>query len=236
VTKHVTGACKRTRCTLRRNLAADAERPALIRMNDPKHWNRIYSSQPADNLGWYKPHLETSLAWIRSLDPGPQEPIIDVGGGASTLVDDLLAKGHKNLTVLDLSESAIQIARKRLGKAAGSVTWLVGDVTEIELPCQYYRLWHDRAVFHFLIDPESQRQYKEKLIGALKPGGNFIIGTFTPEAPPQCSGLPVKRYDSDLLAEFFADKFELKRHQNEMHTTPGGVKQAYVYCLFQRTA
>ena len=208
----------------------------MNRMNDPKHWNQIYSSRPANNVGWYKPHLEIPLAWIQSLDLGPQEPIIDVGGGASTLVDDLLAKGHKNLTVLDLSSSAIQITRKRLGNASGSVTWIVGDVTEVELPYQYYQLWHDRAVFHFLTDPESQQQYKETLIGSLKAGGNFIIGSFTPEAPPQCSGLPVKRYDADLLVQMFGDKFELKQHRNEMHTTPGGVKQSYIYCLFQRTA
>ena len=205
-------------------------------MNDPNHWNQIYSSVPANNVGWYKPHLETPLAWIESLDLDPQEPIIDVGGGASTLVDDLLGKGYKNLTVLDLSKSAIQITQKRLGDASSAVTWLVGDITEIELPYQYYFLWHDRAVFHFLIEPETQQKYKEALLTSLRIGGNFIIGTFTPEAPPQCSGLPVQRYDTDLLAETFGDKFELKHHRNEMHTTPGGVKQSYVYCLFQRTA
>ena len=205
-------------------------------MSDPKHWNQIYSNQPANNVGWYRPHLETPLAWIESLNLDPQEPIIDVGGGASTLVDDLLEKGHKKLIVLDLSKSAIQISQKRLKDASNAVTWLVGDVTEIELPYQYYLLWHDRAVFHFLIDPESQQQYKNALLGSLKVGGYFIIGTFAPEAPPQCSGLPVQRYDTDLLAETFGDKFELKHDRSEIHTTPGGVKQAYVYCLFQRTA
>ena len=205
-------------------------------MNSKKHWNQIYSSQPPDNVGWYKPHLETSLAWIEDLNVDPHEPIIDIGGGASTLVDDLLERGHKNLTVLDLSKSAIQITQKRPGNASSAVTWLVGDVTEIELPSRYYLLWHDRAVFHFLIEPGSQQKYKEALLDSLKEGGYFIIGTFTPEAPPQCSGLPVQRYDSELLTKTFGDRFELKRQRNEMHTTPGGVKQSYVYCLFQRTA
>ena len=205
-------------------------------MSDQNHWNHIYSNLPASKVGWFKPHLETSLAWIEALDLDPQEPVIDVGGGASTFVDDLLEKGYKNLTVLDISESAIQIARKRLSTTSSTVTWLVGDVTEIELPYRYYLLWHDRAVFHFLIEPEAQQKYKEALLNSLKPGGNFIIGTFTPEAPPQCSGLPVQRYDADLLAEKFGDNFEQKHHRYEVHTTPGGVKQSYVYCHFQRTA
>jgi hypothetical protein len=205
-------------------------------MSDTNYWDQIYSSQLASNVGWYKPHLETSLAWIESLDLDPQAPIIDVGGGASTLVDDLLVTEHRNLSVLDLSKSAIQVTQKRLGDASSDVTWLVGDVTELQLPCQYYLLWHDRAAFHFLIEPESQQLYKKVLIGSLKVGGYFIIGSFTPEAPPQCSGLPVQRYDTDQLAETFADNFELRQYSNEMHTTPGGVRQSYVYCLFQRTA
>ena len=205
-------------------------------MNDPKHWNQIYSSQPPENTGWFRPHLETPLAWIDDLNLDPHEPVIDVGGGASTLVDDLLERGHKNLTVLDLSKSAIQITRKRLGEAASTVTWLVGDVTEIELPSRYYLLWHDRAVFHFLIESELKRKYKEAVLGSLKVGGNLIIGTFSPDAPPQCSGLPVQRYDASLLAETFGDKFELKRQRNEMHITPRGIRQPYAYCLFQRTA
>ena len=110
-------------------------------MNSKKHWNQIYSSQTPDNVGWYKPHLETSLAWIEELNLNPHEPIID-----------------KNLTVLDLSKTAIQVTQKRLGNSSNAVTWLVGDVTEIELPSQYYLLWHDRAVYHFLIEPESQQK------------------------------------------------------------------------------
>ena len=171
-------------------------------MNDAKHWNQIYTDRATDSLGWYKPHLETPLAWIDELGLDPQDPVIDVGAGASTLIDDLLARGHQSLTVLDLSGAAIQITRQRLGAASAAVTWLVGDVTELAL---------------------------------LEAGGYFIIGTFAPEAPPQCSGLPVQRYDAKLLATTFGEPFELRQQKKEMHTTPGGVRQAYVYCLFQKT-
>ncbi|MBD3640796.1 MAG: class I SAM-dependent methyltransferase [Marinobacter sp.] len=205
-------------------------------MNDPKHWNQIYSSQSPESVGWFRPHLETPLAWIADLNLDPHEPIIDVGGGASTLVDDLLERGHKNITVLDLSRSAIQIAQKRLGNASNTVTWLEGDVTQLELPPLYYGLWHDRAVFHFLIEPALRQKYVEAIRSSLKVGGNFIIGTFSPDSPPKCSGLPVRRYDAELLESTFGDMFELRHSVNEIHITPGGVKQPYVYCLFQRTA
>ena len=204
-------------------------------MNNSEHWNRIYASRATDSLGWYKPHLDTPLAWIDELGLDPREPVIDVGGGACTLVDDLLARGHQDLTVLDLSSSAIQITRQRLGDAAATVNWLVGDVTELALPRRYYRLWHDRAVFHFLLRPESRQKYRQAVLNSLEAGGYFMIGTFSPEAPPQCSGLPVQRYDTELLATTFGEPFELRLHKQEMHTTPGGVRQAYVYCLFQVT-
>jgi hypothetical protein len=203
-------------------------------MCNSEHWNQIYSDRATDSLGWYKPHLDTPLAWIDELDLDPRAPIIDVGGGVSTLVDDLLARGHRSLTVLDLSSSAIQTTRQRLGDAAAAVTWLVGDVTEIALPRRYYRLWHDRAVFHFLIQPESRQKYRQAVLNSLEAGGYFIIGAFSPEAPPQCSGLPVQRYDTELLSTTLGEPFELRLHKQEMHTTPGGVRQDYIYCLFQK--
>ena len=196
-------------------------------MNDAGHWDTLYASRPPGKLGWYSPHLDTSLAWIGDLDLDPE---------ASTLVDDLLAAGHRNLTVLDLSAAAIRIARERAGEAAGAVTWLVGDVTEMELPDRHYRLWHDRAVFHFLVEPELQQRYRTALLGSLEAGGFFLVATFAPGAPPRCSGLPVRRYDAEQLARTFGDGFEPRRQRNETHTTPDGVKQPYVYCLLQRTA
>ena len=204
-------------------------------MSEAEHWEGIYSTKTAKQVGWYTPHLETSVRWITDLNLTLEDRVIDVGGGASTLVDDLLDAGHKQLTVLDLSERAISLTRKRLGILSASVSWLHGDITQIELPTQHFKLWHDRAVFHFLIDPEQQQRYRDALLNALKIGGHFIIGTFGPEAPPQCSGLPVQRYTSEQLGNTFGNEFELKHHQNEIHRTPSGVEQAYVYCLFQRT-
>ena len=205
-------------------------------MNESEHWDKIYSTKSAQQVGWYTPHLKTSIKWITELNLTAEDPVIDVGGGASTLVDDLLIAGHKELTVLDLSEGAISLTRKRLGTLSSSVTWMNGDVTKIELPSQYFKLWHDRAVFHFLIDIERQQRYKDALLEALKEDGYFIIGTFDLEAPPQCSGLPVQRYTSEILCSTFGKEFQLKRHQHEIHRTPSGLEQTYVYCLFQRTA
>jgi ubiquinone/menaquinone biosynthesis C-methylase UbiE len=205
-------------------------------MNEAEHWEEIYTAKPANQVGWYAPHLETSRRWIAELKLAAENPIIDVGGGASTLVDDLLDSGHKNLTVLDLSERAIHVTKERLGKLSSAVTWLHGNVTEIELPSRNFGLWHDRAVFHFLIEQEMAQKYRDAILRALKIGGYFIVGTFGLDAPPQCSGLPVQRYTSELLSDTFGKEFELKRHQNEMHNTPSGAEQAYVYCLFQRTA
>jgi ubiquinone/menaquinone biosynthesis C-methylase UbiE len=205
-------------------------------MNEAEHWEEIYTAKPANQVGWYAPHLETSRRWIAELKLAAENPIIDVGGGASTLVDDLLDSGHKNLTVLDLSERAIHVTKERLGNLSSAVTWLHGNVTEIELPSRNFGLWHDRAVFHFLIEQEMAQKYRDAILRALKIGGYFIVGTFGLDAPPQCSGLPVQRYTSELLSDTFGKEFELKRHQNEMHNTPSGAEQAYVYCLFQRTA
>ena len=205
-------------------------------MNDAEHWEEIYTSKSADQVGWYSLHLETSMRWIAELKLAPKDPIIDIGGGASTLVDDLLDSGHKDLSVLDLSEKAIHLTKERLGKASRSVTWLQENVTEIELPSQHFKLWHDRAVFHFLVDPEIQHLYRDVVLKTLKKGGYFIIGTFTTNAPPHCSGLPVKRYTPDALSNTFGKEFELKQYNNEIHKTPSGIEQAYVYCLFQRTA
>ncbi|MGV7235009.1 MAG: class I SAM-dependent methyltransferase [Nitrosomonadaceae bacterium] len=205
-------------------------------MNDAEHWEAIYTSKSADQVGWYSLHLETSMRWIAELKLAPKDPIIDIGGGASTLVDDLLGSGHKDLSVLDLSEKAIHLTKERLGKASRSVTWLQGNVTEIELPSQHFKLWHDRAVFHFLVDPEIQQMYRDVVLKTVMKGGYFIIGTFTTNAPPQCSGLPVQRHTPDTLSNTFGKELELKQYNKEIHKTPSGIEQAYVYCLFQRTA
>ena len=205
-------------------------------MSRREHWEQVYSSKPPDRLGWYKPRLQTSLDWITELSLGANAPIIDVGGGASTLVDDLLGRGYSAITVLDLAAPALQLIKARLGEKSSTVTLLCGDVTEIELGENAFELWHDRAVFHFLTDAGDRDRYRANLCRALRPGGHVIIGTFAPGAPPRCSGLPVQRYDLDLLHETLGDAFELRRHQQEMHVTPGGVEQLYLYCEFRLQA
>ncbi len=204
-------------------------------MSGKQHWQQVYSTKTTDQVGWYAPHLTTSVRWITDLNLDPDDPIIDVGGGASTLVDDLLDKGYRDISVLDLSDRAMSAVRERLGTSASQISWLLGDVTEIELPISHFKLWHDRALFHFLIEPEQQKKYRDKLLQALTPGGHFIIGVFELEAPPQCSGLPVQRYNVEKLNAIFGTEFNLKHHQNEIHQTPSGVEQKYLYCLFQRT-
>lgn len=205
-------------------------------MNQKDHWEQVYSSKLTEKLGWYAPHLQTSLKWITRLHLAADAPIIDVGGGAATLVEDLLDAGYQSITVLDLSQQALSSVKARLGNRAARVAWLEGDVTAIELPKHAFELWHDRAVFHFLIEPEQQRKYRDNLLRALKPGGHLIIGTFAPEAPPKCSGLPVQRYRPEPLAHALGGEFELKRHHYESHVTPGGVEQRYLFCHFRRAA
>ena len=203
-------------------------------MPQKNHWEKVYSDKPSELLGWYKPRLQTSLTWIKELILDADDSIIDVGGGASTLVDDLLGAGYRSITVLDISEKALSSAKARLGKKAELVTWLTGDIISVDLPTHQYELWHDRAAFHFLIELDQQRKYRDKLLKALKPSGHLIIATFAPEAPPKCSGLPVQRYNQDQLGNLLGSEFELVQHRKEQHVTPGGVKQMYLYCHFHR--
>jgi len=203
-------------------------------MSNKDHWEQAYSSKPLVKLGWYEPHLQTSLKWIEGLGLAPDAPIIDVGGGASTLVDDLLEAGHQAVTVLDLSGKALSSVKARLGRKTGHVTWLEGDITSVDLSDRYFELWHDRAVFHFLVEPDQRRKYRDKLLKALKPGGHLIMGTFSPEAPSKCSGLPVQRYSAGLLENTLGREFELERPKEELHVTPGGVEQMYLYSHFRR--
>ena len=203
-------------------------------MDRSSYWNQVYATRMAEKLGWYKPKLDTSLAWIKELELDSQAAIIDVGGGASTLVDDLIDEGFESITVLDIAENALAISRKRLGHQADLVMWLCGDVTSYRLPPARFDLWHDRAALHFLVEPGAAEQYRANLLNALKPGGHCIIGVFSPAAPPKCSGLPVERYDHDTLDAFLGDEFELLHHREELHVTPRDVEQMYLYCLFRR--
>jgi 2-polyprenyl-3-methyl-5-hydroxy-6-metoxy-1,4-benzoquinol methylase len=202
-------------------------------MDRRAHWEQVYTSKPSERLGWYKPRLQTSLEWISALGLDRGAPVIDVGGGASTLVDDLLDQGYTAITVLDLAEPAIDLIKARLGERSTAVTWLSGDITEVELPENAYELWHDRAVFHFFTELADRERYRDNLCRAMRPGGHIVMGTFAPEAPPRCSGLPVQRYDLERLQESLGSEFRLQRHKKEMHVTPGGVEQMYLYCEFR---
>ena len=197
------------------------------------HWEQAYA-RPPEQLGWYRPHLESSLELISGAGLKPGSAIIDVGGGASTLVDDLLARGYERITVADLSAAALEHARARLGSRAAAVTWMPADILRAELPAGGYDLWHDRAVFHFLTSAEDRAAYIERLQHALAPQGQVVFGVFGPEAPPRCSGLDVRRYSAEMLRDEIGKGFVLAEQRDEPHTTPGGVAQRYVYCRFTR--
>lgn len=205
-------------------------------MTSQPHWDAIYRSKAPDQLSWYQPHLATSLRLIEAGAPERDTAIIDVGGGEATLVDDLLARGYRDLTVLDISPEALEVAKRRLGDAAERVTWRVADITRDALPAGRYALWHDRAVFHFLVTPEQRAAYVRQLRNSLIPGGQLVIATFGPEGPTRCSGLDVVRYDVDTLAAQLGPDFELVSHQLETHHTPNGKPQTFLYAHFRRSA
>lgn len=194
------------------------------------YWDKVYKTKPPDQVSWYRPHLETSLALVERAAPDRNAAIIDVGGGAATLVDDLLARRYANVAVLDISPAAIEFTKERLGEASRSVNWIVGDITRVELPANAYDLWHDRAVFHFLTAVEQRREYVRRVSKSVKPRGHVVIGAFGPEGPERCSGLEVIRYDADSMHAEFGRGFRLVDHLFENHTTPFGTEQQFVYC------
>lgn len=203
-------------------------------MSDTHHWERVYSTKGADQVSWYRPHLEQSLDFIRTCGLAPDARIVDVGGGASTLVDDLLDAGFGNLAVIDLAEAALTTARARLGDRATRVDWIAGDVTTTLLPPDSVDFWHDRAVFHFLTDPAARDAYLEQVLRAVKPGGHVLVATFGLDGPDRCSGLPVQRYDADGIHGVFGASFVKVGSAAEQHETPWGSTQSFVYCFCRR--
>jgi 2-polyprenyl-3-methyl-5-hydroxy-6-metoxy-1,4-benzoquinol methylase len=198
---------------------------------DPKmHWEKVYNTKAPSEVSWYQPHLETSLALISRAAGANSASIIDVGGGESTLVDDLLVRGYQNITILDISQTAIDVTKERLKEVADRVQWIVGDVTRLELPGGTYDVWHDRAVFHFLTGTEERRAYVRQVAHAVRPGGHVIVSTFGPEGPTRCSGLEVARYDADSLHEQFGARFRMVDSTKELHQTPLGTTQQFLYC------
>jgi len=199
-------------------------------MDVKSHWEKVYAANPPEAVSWYRAHLETSLALVERAAPDRSSSIIDIGAGESTLVDVLLQSGYHNLTVLDVSQTAIDVTKERLGSAAAQIHWLVSDILESSLPPNSYDLWHDRAVFHFLTDPQQRAAYVRQVARAVKPGGHVIVGTFGPEGPTRCSGLDVMRYDADSLHGEFGTRFRLVESSKELHQTPGGATQQFLYC------
>jgi ubiquinone/menaquinone biosynthesis C-methylase UbiE len=199
-------------------------------MPNKDHWEQVYTSRPATSVSWFQPRAERSLRLIESTGVGHNAAIHDIGGGASTLVDDLLDAGYRNLTVLDISGQALAAARERLGMRACRVRWVEADITQADIAPNSVDLWHDRAVFHFLTSPADRAAYVRTVFRAVKPGGFVIVATFAEDGPEKCSGLEVVRYRPDTLHGEFGDAFTLVGHEHEAHQTPTGNEQAFVYC------
>lgn len=202
-------------------------------MSRREHWERVYETKDAASVSWFTPHVERSLAALRTFAPRGGA-LIDVGGGASTLVDDLLALGGWTVSVLDLSGAALAVARGRLGERERDVTWLVGDVTTVALPAATFDVWHDRAVLHFLTEAADREAYAGQAAHAVKIGGHAVISTFAPDGPLRCSGLDVVRYDAAAVAGLLGNGFALRDEWREVHRTPSGSEQAFMGCVLER--
>jgi len=195
--------------------------------DDPaRHWDGRYRGAGPTAVSWYQEHASVSVELIGALGLGPDAAVLDVGGGASPLVDDLLGQGYRDVTVLDVSAVALDAARARLGEPDG-VTWVVHDLLTWS-PARPWDLWHDRAVLHFLVDDTDRAGYATQLRRALNPGGGFVIGTFAPDGPAHCSGLPVRRYAPADLGALLGD-VDVVAERREVHRTPGGAEQPFTW-------
>lgn len=202
-------------------------------MSGKAHWENVYNTKGESEVSWFQENPAPSLELIDLTKATPQSEIVDIGGGASRLVDSLVLRGFKNVTVLDLSEAALATAKERLGVASAGVQWVTADVIKW-YPAQTYDVWHDRAAFHFLTDDMDKAAYVERLNKAVKPDGRVIIGTFALDGPERCSGLPVNRYNSASLASTLGHNFELIDSRLHDHSTPWGAIQHFQFSTFQR--
>ena len=200
-------------------------------MTTKAHWENVYRTKAVDEVSWYRPHLEVSLSLIEHATPDTGSAVIDVRGGEATLVDDLVARGYSDVTVLDISQAAIDVAKGRLGPSSASVHWITGDITAVELEAARYDVWHDRAVFHFLTNADDRAAYVHQVAHAVRLGGHVIVGTFGLDGPEKCSGLDVVRYDAGNLHGEFGPKFRLLDSVTEVHETPWGTPQQFIYCF-----
>jgi len=203
-------------------------------MQPKNHWEHVYATKKTESVSWFQEHAEQSMRLIRGTGVPYSAGIIDVGGGASTLVDDLLSSGYCAVSVLDLAAAALSVAKARLGERASEVQWTEGDITKVLLPVHAFDVWHDRAVFHFLTSKEDREAYVDTVLRSVKPGGHVIVATFAEDGPIQCSGLPVMRYGPSELQAEFGSPFSLVRHEREEHHTPFGTVQKFVYCYCRK--
>lgn len=203
-------------------------------MNRQEHWEKVYQSKARDQVSWFREHLDTSLRMITNTGVGSNTSIIDVGGGNSTLVDDLLEQGFADVSVLDISGKAIADSQERLGAETEHVNWIEADITAVNLALDHYDVWHDRAVFHFLTDAEERRRYVGLVMRSLKRGGHIIVASFSLDGPQTCSGLDVMRYSPETMHDEFGDTFRLVESISETHNTPFNTSQEFVYCYCRK--
>ncbi|MEO7103911.1 MAG: class I SAM-dependent methyltransferase [Gemmatimonadaceae bacterium] len=202
-------------------------------MDRREHWENIHATKGPNDVSWFEPRASRSLALIERMTPDRATAIIDVGAGASTLVDSLLDSGYRNIKVLDISAAALDRARQRLGERAASVEWIEADILSTDLPAATVDVWHDRAVFHFLTSETDRARYVEQLRSALRPGGYAIIATFAEDGPTRCSGLDIVRYSGTALHDTLGHDFLPVSDTHELHHTPWGAEQAFTYCCFR---
>lgn len=197
-------------------------------MSGKTHWENVYREKSAQEVSWYQATPTRSLELIAETGIAREAPVIDVGGGASTLVDGLLHEGYSDISVLDIASSALQVAQQRLGESAASVRWLEADITGFQPP-RRYALWHDRAVFHFLTEAEDRSRYVAALKQGLMPDGHLLIAAFAIGGPTRCSGLDTVQYDAEKLSAELGENFHLEGTCSEEHLTPAGKQQAFNY-------
>lgn len=203
-------------------------------MGEQGHWRGVYAQTPVEEMSWHRPTLERSLTWFDQLGLAPEAHVLDAGAGASSFVDGLLARGHRRVTLVDLAEGALETTRARLGRGASDVTFHAADVTTMALEPRTVALWHDRAVFHFQVEPARCAAYVERIARSVVRGGHVLIATFALDGPERCSGLPVARYDAAGLLETLGRRFEHVRDERETHVTPAGRPQSFTYVLARR--
>ena len=202
-------------------------------MNRKQHWENIYQNKQLNEVSWYQPRPETSLQFVEKSNLSKDSKIIDIGGGDSFFVDHLLDLGYENITVLDISETAIERAKKRLGKQAENVEWIVADTSDFT-PTEKYDFWHDRAAFHFLTDKQEIDNYVGTVSKSITKNGILVIGTFSENGPTKCSGIQITQYSETSLANLFDTHFQKTKSFTIDHNTPFDTIQNFVFCGFRK--